>query len=413
MKVTDRFLRYVQFETTSNLECQDTPSSPGQRVFAAHLAKEMQEIGLSAVRLDQSGILYAALPQNIPGEWPTLGFITHMDTSAAVSGKEVKPHVVRAYPGGDIPLGKGILSVKDNPALLQYIGQDLIVTDGTTLLGADDKAGIAEVMTLAQLLLSHPEIPHGPLRFAVTVDEEIGRGVKQFDLEAFDADYAYTVDGGPLGELQYENFNAATVAVRLQGFSVHPGSAKGRMRNAIELAMELHAMLPTLEHPGCTDGYEGYYLLDEIEGSIEQATMIYLVRDHDRDRFEQKKKLFWSIASFLNQKYADQVVLLHMEDVYYNMKEQILPEFHLIRNAEFAMRKAGVRPVVTPVRGGTDGAQLSYRGLPCPNLGTGGHNFHSREEFIPIQSMEKTVEILRYLVQRYAQDDWRVSAPCS
>ena len=402
--VTEKFLRYVAFDTQSVPDMPCNPSSEKQFDLANQLAEELRQMGAENVRVDKFCYVYASIPATAPGK-AVLGFIAHMDTVPGVSGAHVTPRIVRHYDGGDILLHeeKGIvLSPADFDSLQRYVGQDLIVTDGTTLLGADDKAGVAEIMTMAETLLTHPEIPHGELRIAFTPDEEVGCGVNNFDVTGFGADYAYTVDGGYLGEMEYENFNAASARVRLHGRSTHTGSAKGKMKNALLIAMELHQMLPMFENPICTSGYEGFFHLDGMSGDVEQAQMDYIIRDHDREKFNQKKERITAICDYLNGKYGAGTVELELKDSYYNMKEQVLPHFHLIDNAKAAMESIGVTPVITPIRGGTDGCRLSYMGLPCPNLCTGGENFHGRYEYISIQAMEKVVELLVELAKRYA-----------
>ena len=358
---------------------------------------------------EQFGYVYATVPSTLKeGKTaPVLGFIAHMDTAMAMSGKEVKPRIVENYPGGDIVLNEElsiILREKENPELAGYVGKSLIVTDGTTLLGADDKAGVAEIMTMAEYLLAHPEIEHGTVRIGFTPDEEVGGGVDHFDVEGFGADYAYTVDGGALGELEYENFNASDVVLHVNGCSVHPGSAKGKMRNAILLAQEFQALLPVYEAPEATEGYEGFYHPGTIQGNVEHVDVDYIIRDHDRDAFEKKKALFRKAVDFMNEKYGADTVTADMRDSYYNMKEKILPEnAHLIDNAVKAMELAEVTPVISPIRGGTDGARLSFMGLPCPNLCTGGQNCHGKFEYACIESMEKTVKILLNIISLYSE----------
>lgn len=402
--VVEKFLRYAAVDTQSVSDMETNPSSEKQFDLANQLAEELRQMGAKDVRVDKHCYVYASIPANTQGR-AVLGFIAHMDTVPGVSGAHVTPRIVRNYDGGDILLNEEkqiFLSPKDFDSLEQYVGQDLIVTDGTTLLGADDKAGVAEIMTMAETLLTHPEIPHGEIRIAFTPDEEVGCGVNNFDIAGFGADYAYTVDGGRLGELEYENFNAAGAKIRVHGKSVHTGSAKGKMKNALLVAMELHQMLPVFENPICTSGYEGFFHLDGMSGDVELARMEYIIRDHDQEKFQQKKERMTAICDYLNQKYGPGTVELELRDSYYNMKEKVLPHFHLIDNAKAAMEAVGVTPIVSPIRGGTDGCRLSYMGLPCPNLCTGGENFHGRYEYISIQSMEKVVELLVELVKRYA-----------
>lgn len=399
--VIENFLRYVRIDTQSQPDKETLPSTAKQLDLARLLAEELRQMGAAQVRLTEQGYVYAVIPATTDKPLPTLGFVAHMDTSPAVSGAGVKPTIVH-YDGGDILLNPAeniILSPKDYPDMLGYIGKDLIVTDGTTLLGADDKAGVAEIMAAAAHLLSHPEIPHGKLVVAFTPDEEVGRGVDGFDVPGFGADFAYTVDGGALGELEYENFNGCNIQVTINGISIHPGSAKGMMKNAILIAMELQAMLPVGQTPALTEGYEGFFHLDELSGTVECATMEYLIRDHDNLLFARKRELFAEVCSFLNQKYGAGTVVPVDKIGYCNMKEQILPHFHLIDDARAAMERLGITPIVAPIRGGTDGSRLSFMGLPCPNLSTGGHNFHGRFEYIPVQSLEKMVELLLELAQ--------------
>ena len=409
--VIQRFLRYVKIDTQS-MDGQDRcPSTEKQKDLAALPADELSRMGARDVRFDrESCYVYATIPSSLPeGKTaPVLGFIAHMDTSPAVSGKGVSPRIVK-YEGGDIPLNdrEGIvLSAAENPELSDYVGKHLIVTDGTTLLGADDKAGVAEIMAMAEYFLTHPDEEHGEIRIGFTPDEEVGQGVDRFDVEGFGADFAYTVDGGPLGELEYENFNAASARLTVNGYSVHPGSAKNKMRNAILVAQEFQSLLPACESPEATEGYEGFYHPDSISGSVEQVVVDYIIRDHDREKFEQKKAWFETCAAFLNEKYRKPVFDVRIEDSYYNMKEKILPEnAHLIENAVSAMEMAGVAPKISPIRGGTDGARLSFLGLPCPNLCTGGANFHGRFEYACAESMETCVEILKNIAGIYAKTE--------
>lgn len=393
MTVTERFLQYVSFATASDEASPSCPSTEGQRALGAHLAAELQALGLSEVEQDADGYVYGYLP----GEGPALGLIAHMDTSPAVSGENIRPAIV-PYPGGELALGASVLSPRDYPVLEEYVGQQLIVTDGTTLLGADDKAGVAEIVTLCEELLSHPEIRHRPIAVCFTPDEEIGRGADRFRLERFPAAEAYTVDGGELGEIEYENFNAASAVLTVRGLNIHPGSAKGKMKNAALMAAEFIGLLPAAETPAHTEGYEGFYHLCEIRGDESSAEAVFILRDHDRDKFEARKAFLRQTADYLNAKYGAETFTLQLRDSYCNMKEKLAGHMHLIRNAEAAMQKAGIPPKVVPIRGGTDGARLSYEGLPCPNLSTGGVNFHSIHEFIPVQSLEKMVEVLKNLV---------------
>lgn len=404
--VTDRFLKYVKIDTQSDESSNTSPSTMKQHNLARLLIDELEEMGAEEIFYDREHCyVYASIPATAGREEnPMLGFIAHMDTSPAVSGAEVKPRIVTDYDGGDILLNEEqniVMRRSDFPELAAYKGKTLIVTDGTTLLGADDKAGIAEIMTMAEYLLKHKEIPHGKLRVAFTPDEEIGAGTDYFDVALFGADYAYTVDGGKLGELEYENFNAAGGKVTFHGRSVHPGDAKNKMVNALLLAMEFQTMLPAEQNPMYTEGYEGFYHLDQMEGNVEVAGANYIIRDHDRQKFEQKKKLFLQIGDFLNEKYGKGTVTIELKDSYYNMREVIEEHMHLIDCAKEIMLKEGVDPLVVPIRGGTDGARLSFMGLPCPNLCTGGHNFHGRFEYICVEYMEKITDILIGLVQMF------------
>lgn len=403
--VTERFLKYVSFDTQSKDDEEQVPSTKKQRVLAEELAKELREMGASDVRVSENGYVYAAIEATTDRQVPALGFVSHMDTATAMSGANVKPRIVEHYDGGDIVLNeekKIVMRVKDFPFLPECEGKDLIVTDGTTLLGADDKAGVAEIMTMAARLLGHPEIPHGRILIGFTPDEEVGRGADFFDVEHFGADVAYTVDGGPLGELEYENFNAASGKVLLHGVGIHPGGAKNKMKSALLIGMEFQSLLPAFENPMYTEGYEGFFHLDQFSGDVENAKMEYLIRDHDKAKFEQKKALFEEAGKYLNQKYGEGTVEIKVRDSYYNMKEMLKPHMYLIDIAKAAMEEIGVAPHVSPIRGGTDGARLSYMGLPCPNLCTGGYNFHGKFEFIPIQSMERVVELLLAIVNRFA-----------
>lgn len=409
--VVDKFLKYVTIDTQSDEDSTTSPSTEKQKDLARLLVGELKEMGASDVRMDEEyGYVYATIPSTLKEEGkevPVIGFIAHMDTSPAVSGKDVKPRIVENYDGKDIVLNQElniILPVEENPELLEYEGKKLIVTDGTTLLGADDKAGVAEIMTMAQTLLAYPEKEHGTIRIAFTPDEEVGRGVDHFDVEGFQADYAYTVDGGALGELEYESFNAAGARLHVNGYSVHPGSAKNKMLNAILLAQEFQSLLPVFETPAATEGYEGFYHADRMTGTVESAQADYIIRDHSRELFEKKKAYFREAADFLNKKYGKEIFTVEMQDSYYNMKEKIYPEnAHLIDTAVKAMEEAGVTPLIAPIRGGTDGSRLSFMGLPCPNLCTGGMNYHGRYEYVCIESMEKCVEIILNIISLYAE----------
>lgn len=399
--VTEFFLDLVSYDTQSDATSTTFPSTPGQKVLGGHIAELMREMGISDARCDEYGYVYGSLASNLDHPAPVVGLIAHMDTAEEISGKDVRPRQVH-YEGGDIVLNETrgiVMRASEFPRLSKYVGQDLIVTDGTTLLGADDKAGVAEILALAQRLLHDPSLPHGDIRIAFTPDEEVGGGVDHFDVVGFGADFAYTLDGGEPGCVDYENFNACTAKVSFHGVSIHPGSAKGKMVNAILLAMEFHGMLPVFENPMYTEGYEGFSHLGHIQGEVEEARTEYIVRDHDRGLFEQKKQRFTRIADYLNEKYGAGTVELSLTDTYYNMKDQILPCWHIVEAAEAAMRAVGLEPIHEPTRGGTDGSRLSYMGLPCPNLCAGGENGHGRYEFTSVQSLDKIVDILENLVR--------------
>lgn len=406
-KVLDRFLHYVSFDTQSMDDQEQVPSTEKQLTLAKALKEELEAMGASQVRMSEHGYVYAVIPATADHPVKSLGFVAHMDTAPAMSGKDVKPRIVERYDGQDLVLNeekKIVMRVKDFPGMLDCVGKDLIVTDGTTLLGADDKAGVAEIMTMAEFFLSHPEIPHGKICIGFTPDEEVGRGADFFDVEHFGAEAAYTVDGGPVGELEYENFNAASGKVDICGRGVHPGSAKGAMVNALLVGMEFQSMLPAFENPMYTEGYEGFFHLDQMAGDVESAHLEYIIRDHDRKAFEKKKALFEEVSRYLNVKYGEGTVLTAVKDSYYNMKEQIEPDhLYLIDTAKEAMKSLDIKPLVSPIRGGTDGARLSYMGLPCPNLSTGGYNFHGRYEFIPVQSLEQMVEVLTKIITLFEE----------
>lgn len=405
MNVVDRFLDYVKFDTQSDELTNLTPSTPGQMVFAQYLEEKLNELGLKDVSLDENGYLMATLPGNTTDEVPTIGFIAHLDTSPDMSGRHVNPRIVKSYDGSDIILNSEkeiVLSPTQFPELLHYTGQDLIVTDGNTLLGADDKAGIAEIITAMEYLMAHPEIKHGDIRIAFNPDEEIGLGAHKFDVEKFGADWAYTMDGGEIGELEYENFNAAVAKVTFKGRNVHPGYAKHKMINSLRVATQFAIMLPRWETPEHTEGYEGFYHLIGIEGGVEQTVLTYIIRDHDRDRFERRKKEFEHLTRKINKEFPE-CASLELKDQYFNMREKIEPVMHVIEIAEQAMRNAEVTPKVVPIRGGTDGAQLSFKGLPCPNIFAGGLNFHGRYEFVPIPSMEKATQVIVEIVKLVAE----------
>ena len=397
MTLLERFLKYVSFDTQSSEETGVTPSTPGQMVFARYLKDELESLGLQEVTLDDNGYLFATFPANTEEEVPVVGFIAHMDTSPDMSGKGVSPRIVRNYDGGDITLCADeniVLSPAQFPELLAHVGEDLIVTDGKTLLGADDKAGIAEIVSAVVYLQQHPEIKHGKIRIGFNPDEEIGLGAHKFDVEKFACDWAYTMDGGEVGELEFENFNAASAKLLFKGRNVHPGYAKNKMINSLRVANRFMSFLPDSETPEHTDGYEGFYHLIGVSGDVEQTTVSYIIRDHDRVRFEARKAEMQRLADLVNAEYGEQVITLELKDQYYNMRQQIEPVMHVIDIAFEAMKAAGVEPHVKAIRGGTDGAQLSFKGLPCPNIFAGGLNFHGRYEFVPIQSMEKAMNVI-------------------
>ena len=400
-KLLNRFIKYVKIDTESVPDVEQYPSSEKQKDLLKLLLDELHELGIQARMDDKYGYVYAEIPANTNGKY-SLGFIAHVDTSSAVSGKDVKPIVTEQYDGGDIKLAEGrVLSSKDFAELSDKVGKTIICSDGTTLLGADDKAGVAVIMQLADTLVKNPEIKHGTIKIAFTPDEEVGRGTDFFDVKGFGADGAYTVDGGGVGELEYENFNAASASVLVHGMSVHPGSAKNIMLNANLVLMELQGMLPVEQNPRYTSGYEGFFHLDSMQGTCDCATGSYIIRDHDRAKFEAKKKLFTDVVEFLNKKYGAGTVEVEIVDSYYNMKEKILPHIHLVDNAILAMERAGVTPKVVPIRGGTDGARLSYEGLPCPNLFTGGYNCHGRYEYAVLEEMEQCLQVLLNIVDLY------------
>lgn len=400
-KLLTRFLNYVKYETTSDESSTSVPSTSNQLEFAKIIGKELVEIGLSDVSVDENGYVMATLPSNIQDKVPTIGFIAHMDTSPDMSGKGVIPKIISNYDGNDIVLNMEksiIMSVKDFPDLKDYVGKELITTDGTTLLGADNKAGIAEIITAVEYLLENPNIPHGTVKIGFTPDEEIGRGANCFDVNKFGADFAYTVDGGPVGELEYENFNAATAKLYIQGRNVHPGTAKNKMINSILVATELNSMLPVNERPEYTEDYEGFYHLMSFSGSVEKTEIGFIIRDHSMENFETKKETLVKAVEFLNHKYGD-IIKLEITDSYYNMKEKIEPNMYIIDIAKKAMEDLNIQPLIKPIRGGTDGARLSYMGLPCPNIFTGGHNYHGKFEYIPTFAMEKSVDTILKIIE--------------
>ena len=395
MELSERFINYTRFDTQSNDESESVPSTSKQLIFAEYLKKELEMEGFSDVEMDEMGYIYATLKANTKKEIPTIGFISHYDTSPDCSGANIRPRIVKAYDGGDIELSPGIVSSPEKfPELLSHVGEDLIVTDGTTLLGADDKAGIAEIVQAMCWLRDHNEVKHGDIRIGFNPDEEIGRGAHHFDVERFGCQWAYTIDGGDLGDLEYENFNAAGAKVYIKGVSVHTGYAKGKMMNANRLACEFNALIPDTEIPESTEGYEGFYHLLGIESRTEEAKLTYIIRDHDRERFEDRKDFIEECARKMNGKYGEGTVKVELTDQYYNMKEKIDPNMHVIEIVLQAMQECGVPPKVEPIRGGTDGAQLSFKGLPCPNIFAGGVNFHGPYEFVSIQVMEKAVQVI-------------------
>ncbi len=409
MNITERFLKYVSFHTTSDENTGTTPSTEGQMVFARYLKEELEQIGLTEVTLDENGYLMATLPANLgtpetqklgnseAQNLPTIGFIAHMDTAPDALGKDIQPRIVTAYDGKDIVLNEAehiVLETSKYPEILHYVGQDIIVTNGKTLLGADDKAGIAEIVTAMEYLIQHPEIPHGKIRVGFTPDEEIGQGADHFDVAAFGADWAYTMDGGAIGELEFENFNAAVAKITIHGVNVHPGMALNKMINSMHIAAKITELLPASERPETTQGYEGFYHLIGINGTVEETTLTYIIRDHDRDIFEARKARMQQVVEQINSEYDKDLVTLELRDQYYNMREKIEPVMHVIDLAKEAMQTLGITPIVKPIRGGTDGARLSFEGLPCPNIFAGGENFHSRFEYLPINSLEKACEVI-------------------
>jgi tripeptide aminopeptidase len=397
MNIVDRFLKYVSFTTTSDDNTKMTPSTPGQMIFAQYLIEELKSIGLQEVDLDSNGYVMATLPANTDKAIPVIGFVSHMDTSPDMTAKNVKPRIVSNYDGGDILLNEEkliVLETEKYPEILQYKGQDIVVTDGTTLLGADDKAGLAEIVTAMEYLLAHPEIKHGKIRVGFTPDEEIGQGADHFDVAKFGAEWAYTMDGGEIGELEYENFNAAGAKITFNGLNVHPGYAKHKMLNSMRVAHQFASMLPRHETPEHTEKYEGFYHLVGMEGTVEKSTLSYIIRDHDRDRFDRRKKEIAHLVNKINSEFGEGTATLELRDQYYNMREKVEPVMHIVDLAFEAMEAVGVKPNVKPIRGGTDGARLSFEGLPCPNIFAGGHNFHGRFEYVPVQSMEKAMMVI-------------------
>ena len=405
MELKDRFLKYVSFDTQSSEESESFPSTEKQLVLLNYLADEMRSLGMEDVTVDKYGYAMGTIPATKGCETaPVIGFIAHVDTSPDMSGKDVKPHIIEAYDGGDITLnGSLTMYVKDFPELKDFVGHTLIHTDGTTLLGADDKAGCAEIMSAAEFLMTHPEVKHGKIRIGFTPDEEVGRGVDYFDVQAFGADFAYTMDGSAEGELEYENFNAASAVIEVQGRNVHPGYAKNKMINAIQVACELNSLVPAVERPEHTEGYEGFYHCVGFSGTVENAKISYIIRDHDSEKFEQKKVYMWSCVDLLKKKYGEQVLTLTLKDQYFNMRKMVEPHPHVIAKAEQAMRQADVEPKIKPIRGGTDGARLSFMGLPCPNIFAGGMNFHGKFEYCSLNTMKKAEQVIINLAQLWAE----------
>jgi len=402
MNLLERFLKYVSIHTTSDENTGLVPSTPQQMEFAKILAEELKDMGMQDVSLDKKGYLMATLPSNIDKNVPTVGFISHLDTSPDMSGKNVKPRIVENYDGNDIVLNEKeniVLSPKQFPELTMYRGQSLVVTNGLTLLGADDKAGIAEIMTAMDYFIKNPDVKHGKVRIAFNPDEEIGLGAHHFDVEKFGCQFAYTMDGGEIGELEYENFNAAGAKVTFYGTNVHPGYAKNKMVNSMKIATKFMATVPANESPEYTDGYEGFYHLTGIGGDVEKTTVSYIIRDHDRKKFEERKAHLQMLVDKINSEFGYNTATLEVKDQYYNMKEKVEPVKYIVDIASEAIRQAGVEPKVKPIRGGTDGAQLSFKGLPCPNIFAGGHNFHGKYEFVPIQSMEKATEVVKNIIK--------------
>ena len=404
-KILDRFLRYVAVDTQSDPQSESQPSAEKELSLLKMLRDELLDMGVEA-QLDEFGYVMGRIPSNCSEDIPAVGFIAHVDTAPDASGKDIKPQIIRDYDGGDIPL-KGVeglaLSPSAFPEMLSYKGQTIITTDGTTLLGADDKAGVAEIMDAVQYIVEHPEFKHGDICIGFTPDEEIGRGVVKFDVKKFGARYAYTMDGGAIGELEYENFNAASACVRIQGRNLHPGYAKGKMLNAILIGMELNSLLPVEQRPEYTEGYEGFYHIIGFEGSVEKAEFSYIIRDHDIDLYEQRKKFIQKCVDFINEKYGEGTATVEIKHQYYNMRKEVEPHYHIVEKAKKAMEMEGIVPLIKPIRGGTDGANLSFMGLPCPNIFAGGHNFHGKLEFVPLESMEKASKVILNIVSLYCE----------
>lgn len=403
-KITDRFLRYISVNTQSDPESETQPSSARQLDLLKMLKDELSAMGVDAT-LDEYGYVMASIPSNCGKDVPAVGFIAHVDTSPDASGADIKPQIIRNYDGGDIRL-QGVpgleLKTSDFPELAEYKGQTIITTDGTTLLGADDKAGVAEIMSMAEYVMEHPEFKHGDIKIGFTPDEEIGRGVVKFDVARFGAEYAYTMDGGRIGELEYENFNAAAATVHIQGRNIHPGYAKGKMLNAILIGMEFNSLLPAEQRPEYTDGYEGFFHITDFKGTVEEAEFSYIIRDHDMDLYEKRKEMMGKCADFINARYGEGVATVEIRHQYYNMRKEVEPHYHIIEKAVKAMEMEGITPVIKPIRGGTDGANLSFMGLPCPNIFAGGHNFHGKLEFVPVESMEKASKVILNIISQFA-----------
>lgn len=404
-QLIDRFLRYVSVDTQSNPESESQPSAAKELDLLKMLKDELEAMGVEA-ELDEYGYVMATIPSNCGKDVPAVGFIAHVDTAPDASGKDIKPQIIKDYDGGDIAL-KGVeglyLKVEDFPEMKDYEGQTLITTDGTTLLGADDKAGVAEIMDAVQYIIEHPELKHGKICIGFTPDEEIGRGVVKFDVEKFGADYAYTMDGGAVGELEYENFNAASASVKIQGSNLHPGYAKGKMKNAILIGMELNSLLPVEQRPEYTCGYEGFFHIISFNGSVEEATFSYIIRDHDMNLYEKRKQTMQECVDFINRKYGEGTASVEIKHQYYNMRKMVEPHYHIIEKAVKAMEMEGIKPRIQPIRGGTDGANLSFKGLPCPNIFAGGHNFHGKLEFVPLESMIKASKVILNIISLFAE----------
>jgi len=405
-QLLDRFLRYVKIDTQSDENSEKYPSTDKQLILAKILKEELEYIGMTDVRMDKYGYVTATLPENTDKKIPVIGFLAHYDTAPDMSGTNVKPQVFEQFNGEEIIISKDldiVLRVNEFPELKDYKGQTIITASGDTLLGADDKAGVAEIMTAMEYLLNHPEIKHGKIKVAFTPDEEIGKGVDYFDVQQFKADYAYTVDGGPIGELEYENFNAASAKIKIRGRNIHPGYAKDKMINALLIATEINEILPAKQRPELTEKYEGFFHITQINGTVEEAEVQYIIRDHDKTEFENKKKLIQDIVNSINKRFAQPIIHLELKDQYYNMREKIEPVMHIVEQARQAMIDVGVKPEIKPVRGGTDGARLSYMGLPCPNIFTGGHNYHGKYEYVVLESMEKSVEVIVRIIENAAK----------